>query len=397
MRQEKNKAQKKGIFKKAVIICLAFLFSLGALITLMPADNSEASTDPLADYRAEQKRLQEEMNDQKKLINQQKQAIKDVKSEINDLDLEMDRLEKDMESANIQLQVLDDQLAEIDAQLTEAQGQLDERTYLMQNNLVNIYVNGDISFLDVLFESEDFSSFLINYDYYQLIMDQHSVLLAEIKEYKTLIEEQKALKEQRFNDLVELKQIKNNSITKLAGLQDQKAERLVAMDEDKAAAEKSYKEMEEASNEVASQIRQILAAAGDQGEFNGIFKWPLPGHTKITSEYGMRYHPILKKNKLHTGVDIGAPNGTKITAAEAGTVIFSGWNTAYGKMVIINHGGNVSSLYAHMSEITMQNGQAVAQGDKVGEVGSTGYSTGNHLHFEVRVNGNPVNPWSYLK
>lgn len=110
----------------------------------------------------------------------------------------------------------------------------------------------------------------------------------------------------------------------------------------------------------------------------------------------MRFHPILKKNKMHTGMDIGAPKGANIVAAENGTVIQAGWNNAYGNMIVINHGGNLVTLYAHASKLLVSVGQQVTKGQVIAKVGSTGYSTGPHLHFEVRKNGDPVNPSSYL-
>ena len=110
----------------------------------------------------------------------------------------------------------------------------------------------------------------------------------------------------------------------------------------------------------------------------------------------MRFHPVLKVNKLHTGTDIAAPYGAKIVAANAGTVITSTFNAAYGNYVVVDHGGGTTTLYAHMSSRSVSKGQTVTKGQQIGLVGSTGYSTGNHLHFEVRINGSLVNPMGYF-
>ena len=125
-------------------------------------------------------------------------------------------------------------------------------------------------------------------------------------------------------------------------------------------------------------------------------QWPIYGHYKITSNYGMRVHPITGVYKLHTGVDISATIGTEFTSMAKGIVVKAEYNTAYGNMVIIDHGGGVQTLYAHGSEIVAKLGQEVNAGDVVLKVGSTGYSTGPHAHFEVRINGSPVNPLDYV-
>ena len=145
--------------------------------------------------------------------------------------------------------------------------------------------------------------------------------------------------------------------------------------------------------------KQILAAAMeglDTQYIGGELAWPVPGYTRITSNYGMRVHPITHQYKLHTGVDIGAPEGANFIAANDGIVVRSEMNIAYGNMVIIDHGGGISTLYAHGSEILVQVGQTVKRGEPILKVGSTGYSTGPHAHFEVRINGITVNPLPYI-
>lgn len=125
--------------------------------------------------------------------------------------------------------------------------------------------------------------------------------------------------------------------------------------------------------------------------------WSTPARGRLSSRYGMRHHPILNRRKLHTGDDIAAPHGSPIKAAKSGRVLYSGWKRGYGNTVIIDHGGGVTTLYGHASKLGVQAGQPVKSGEYIGNVGSTGYSTGPHLHFEVRKNGRPVNPRPYLR
>ena len=150
-------------------------------------------------------------------------------------------------------------------------------------------------------------------------------------------------------------------------------------------------------NQVEAEIRKLaLTVSFGEDYRGGPMQWPINGHYTITSNYGMRVHPITGVYKLHTGVDISATTGDDFTAMADGIVVKAEYNSAYGNMVIIDHGGGVQTLYAHGSQIIAQVGQEVKAGDIVLKVGSTGYSTGPHAHFEVRVNGSPVNPLDYV-
>ena len=162
-----------------------------------------------------------------------------------------------------------------------------------------------------------------------------------------------------------------------------------------------HKQIEEYRNQIAALEARIklLAAANASGTpyVGGDFVWPVPGYNGITSKFGMRTHPITGVYKLHTGVDIGAPTGANFVASNKGIVIAAEYNTAYGNFVMIDHGGGIQTLYAHGSQIVTSVGQEVNAGDVVLKVGSTGYATGPHAHFEVRINGTPVEPLTYLQ
>ena len=150
--------------------------------------------------------------------------------------------------------------------------------------------------------------------------------------------------------------------------------------------------------EVEIEIRKLSIAQSFGEEYiGGEMIWPIPGYTRITSEYGMRTHPITGLYSLHTGTDVGAPIGTNFVAAASGVVTKAGYNKYYGNMVIIDHGGGIQTLYAHGSEIVVQLGDLVSAGDVILKVGSTGYSTGPHAHFEIRIDGKTVNPLDYVK
>jgi murein DD-endopeptidase MepM/ murein hydrolase activator NlpD len=160
------------------------------------------------------------------------------------------------------------------------------------------------------------------------------------------------------------------------------------------------KELERQEDKLLAQSKEfekkIIALQSSSKYIGGKIGWPSPGYYKITSPYGYRNHPILKKKKLHTGIDIAVPKGSDIIAANAGKVIYSGYNGGYGNTIIIDHGGKISTLYAHNSKLLVKVGDEVEKGVAVAKSGSTGLSTGPHLHFEVRENGQHVDPMKYL-
>ncbi len=186
---------------------------------------------------------------------------------------------------------------------------------------------------------------------------------------------------------------------KLDELCTQSENQIKDLQKDEEKLRKAEEENEKEEKKLQAEIKKMLEELAKQNSVyvGGTFTWPCPGYYNITSEFGMRFHPTLKVNKLHTGMDIGAPRGAKVVAANAGTVIRATTNASYGNYVMIDHGGGYTTLYAHMSVLSVSKGDKVTKGQQVGKVGSTGYSTGNHLHFEVLVGGEWVNPMNYFK
>jgi len=174
----------------------------------------------------------------------------------------------------------------------------------------------------------------------------------------------------------------------------QQQEQLIGrLRQDQAALEAAEAQLARDSEQLAVLIRQRLETST---VVRGTGRMIYPAAARITSRFGSRVHPILGYRRFHAGIDFGASYGTTIRAADGGRVIFSGWYGGYGQAVIIDHGGGITTLYGHASRLYVREGQTVQQGDAIAAVGSTGLSTGPHLHFEVRQNGNPVNPMGYL-
>ncbi len=228
------------------------------------------------------------------------------------------------------------------------------------------------------------------------IIEQDVDLIASINQDKQDLEMRKSDLEVKKKELENaLKQQESMR----AQLDEQKAEKkqiLASVQNERAAFEKALQELEETSRQLEQMIRQ-LQGGSSEALGTGVYTWPTPGFTTITSPYGMRYHPILKTRKMHTGVDIGAPMSATIVAADSGKVIHAGWMGGYGQVIVIDHGNGVSTLYAHQSAFLVGNGATVSKGQAIGKVGSTGWSTGPHLHFEVRINGSYTDPMPYIR
>ena len=175
-----------------------------------------------------------------------------------------------------------------------------------------------------------------------------------------------------------------------------KNSRLQQLTEEEMELHRLVEEYQNQIAEIETEIRLLAIANVGEDYVGGAMAWPVPGYTRITSRFGMRTHPITGVYKLHTGVDIGAPRGAQFIAANDGIVTYAGYNRAYGNMVIIDHGGGITTLYAHGDQILVNVGDVLYQGNPVLKVGSTGYSTGPHAHFEVRINGEYVEPLDYI-
>ena len=234
-------------------------------------------------------------------------------------------------------------------------------------------------------------------------------MISEVIEYNIELVEQAAKQKQKVEEIVETLETQKEEIV----LKKKEQQKISQVLENTKTSRKYYlAKLTEKEMQIQTQIEEYkmqmakveieirkLSVAESFGEdyIGGDMIWPIPGHTRITSQYGMRTHPITGLYSLHTGTDVGAPIGTNFVAMASGVVTKAGYNKFYGNMVIIDHGGGVQTLYAHGSEILVQLGDLVSKGDTVLKVGSTGYSTGPHAHFEIRIEGKAVNPLDYVE
>ena len=280
-------------------------------------------------------------------------------------------------------------------ELDQKQKELEDRQSALGKRVRGIYESGQISYLELLFQSSDLSDFVTRMEYFAKLVDNDHQLLADIKSQKEQIA-QKTRDLQTRRD--QAAQFQAQAARVSANLDETKTQQHMVLEQNLKAQQvalDNIERLESEANAMADKIRK-LQAARKGGVIGSISTWPLPGFNEISDPFGWRTHPITHKQSLHTGTDIMAPSGTPIHATGAGIVIMAGWNTAYGNMIIIDHGGGISSLYGHQSGLKAAEGETVQAGQIIGYVGSTGWSTGPHLHFEIREGGNPTDPLRFF-
>lgn len=283
----------------------------------------------------------------------------------------------------------------IEQEVEEKQEELDGRQEALRKRVRTIYEEGQMSYLEVLLQSSSISDFLSRIEYMACLVENDQKILTDIRIEKDQLDEKKELLIAKKDEAEKLKQ---QAEAAKVHLDSSKSQKEVALLENKKYQEElliQIEKLEKDSKELEAKIRELQKNSG--GIIGSVGVWPTPGYSYITSSFGYRTHPITRKYSLHSGIDIAAPMKARIVASGAGNVIFSGWYGAYGNAVIIDHGNKVSTLYGHMSSIAVGEGKAVVGGQTIGYIGTTGWSTGPHLHFEVRNNGVPSNPLQYFR
>lgn len=344
--------------------------------------------------------LQKELNETNKKIELTKVQMAQKEKESKNVSKQIVELDRKLEAAENDLEIVEGQLSELEGQIAITQRELDRATEeaAEQKELLNkrvrvMYQNGSTGYLAVLLNSTSFSDFISRIDLLRKIINHDVNLLKERKTYRDTIDQKK---QQLESEQQKKEELKNDMSKKLEQVESTKSEKETLLKE----VYKDLKELERQEDELLAEsarlTKKILELQSSGDYIGGEMAWPSPGYTKVTSPYGYRTHPILKTKKLHTGVDLAVPSGSKIVAANAGKVILAKYNGGYGNCVIIDHGGKISTLYAHNSKLLVKVGDVVARGDVIAKSGSTGLSTGPHLHFEVRINGNHTDPMPYI-
>lgn len=390
--------------RKILCIVLAFVICSLSIFSYVYAEENTTNTQDTNNTNNQATDLQTKQQELQNQINEATGELEDVQSDLSDNLQQVQKLDERIESSQTELDELNTQITELQTSIDEISAKLEqeEATYNNQKNLLDkrlvaMYEEGETSYLDVILSSSSLAEFLSNYAYLSEIAKYENELLLDIQSRKKEIELEK---EKLANNQEQLATIKANQTKTARILENTKTVRenfIAKLSDEEKNIQAQIDEYNRQFAEVNAEILKLALEGLDTQYIGGVFAWPTPGYTRITSKYGMRTHPITGVYKLHTGVDIGAPMGASFVAANDGVVVKAGYNGAYGNMVIIDHGGGIQTLYAHGSEIMVNVGDVVKKGETVVlKVGSTGYSTGAHAHFEVRINGKTVDPMPYI-
>lgn len=374
--------------RKILCSVLAFLM-IGCYITISYADE-------LTDLQSKQETLQNQIQDATGNLEDVQSDINENLQQVQNLDERINESTTKIEELNTKITELKTSISEIEGKLTEAQENYENQKKILEARLIAMYEAGETQYLDVFLQSRNMSEFLSNYFLITEIASYDMDLLEEMENKKRIIDTamEKLQKNKEELDTALQTQLKTSKI--LENTKTLRENYVAKLSEEEKKIQAQIDDYTTQVNALNAEILQLALQGIDTQYIGGVLAWPVPGYTRISSNYGMRYHPILHVNKLHTGVDIAAPMGANFVAANDGIVTKAGYNGAYGNMVIIDHGGGISTLYAHGSEILVQVGQTVKRNDPILKVGSTGYSTGPHAHFEVRINGVVTNPIEYI-
>lgn len=421
--------------KKGILIILMFIMVVGVF-------PSSIAANELSDAKKEKETLEQKKRDIDNKIASLESEKTDILNYIEKLDLQLNELTEQMNILIVEIEEAEADLEIIKKELEEARAVEEKQYDCMKKRIQYIYENGEPSYIEILVESKNISEFLNQVEIRSKITEYDNNLLDEYNKITQEVAQKEEKLEEKLSSLGLMQEELEYEQAAVETLVQAKGEELVKYEEQIIASENVAKEYEAELEAKLAEIQHLeeeerrrqeeelrrqqeeerkrkeaaerkrLEDARREAENNnssessnassgnhtgtGVYTWPTPSTRRITSYYGWRIHPIYGDNRFHKGIDIGASYGTNIVAADSGRVVEARYNGSYGNCVKIDHGNGTETLYAHCSQLVVNVGDTVDRGQLIAYVGSTGASTGPHLHFEVRVNGACVDPLAYV-
>lgn len=414
-----KKALRQALLK-AIAPAAGLVFCLPVIIVLLWTDTSfmrvEASEitsdsirqkeEEIENARKQKKDLQDGLTDIKKIKEELEASKNNLAQYVVELDGQLETIQGKIATYKELIVEKEEELKQTQAELDAAIEDQEDQYEAMKKRIKFMYENGSNLYMEMIFTSTSFGEMLNKAEYIEMLsaydrkmLDKYVATRELIELYKENLEEEKELLEEARAGVEKEEAALNELI-------DDKKQRIEEVSTDinsKQAAiaelEADIKEQNEtitALEQAVSEEKKRLAEENGLKYDGGIFTWPAPSYTKISDDYGNRMHPILGIEKFHNGVDLAAPGGSSILAAYDGNVVAADYSGSMGNYIMIDHGDGLYTIYMHASALYVSKGAFVTRGQQIAAVGSTGRSTGNHLHFSVRLNGNYVSPWNYI-
>lgn len=408
---------------------------LTLIFCMQPVCNIQATEESnLSEAQQEKKTLENDLQKAKELIDSLKGSKEDIQSEVEKLDKQLNEISGKVKELESRLSKKRQEIANTESALNKAKEQEKKQYRNMKKRIQFMYENGQTSYVEMLLSADSFTDFLNAVEYITQISQYDRKMLKEYQNMQVTIADTQKTLETDYASLQSLQAKVQEEKQAVAALESAKKGELNDVADDLTDAQsvaKAYEAEIQAQNEVIAQIQAAQKRAAEQqaaqqqaqaaeenqgatdaagenqntaqnttpsgnGQSTGSMMWPCPSSKRVTSDYGPRTSPTNGASSNHKGIDIGAAYGADIVAADGGTVLVATYSSSGGNYVIIDHGGGLCTVYMHASSLTVSAGQTVSKGQVIAKVGSTGISTGNHLHFGVTLNGVYVSPWGYV-
>ena len=419
--------------KNRLKIITAIMLTL--IFCMQPVCNVQATEESnLSEAQQEKKTLENDLQKAKELIDSLKGSKEDIQSEVEKLDKQLNEISGKVKELESQLSKKRQEIADTESALNKAKEQEKKQYRNMKKRIQFMYENGQTSYVEMLLSADSFTDFLNAVEYITQISQYDRKMLKEYQNMQVTIADTQKTLETDYASLQSVQAKVQEEKQAVAALESAKKGELNDVADDLTDAQsvaKAYEAEIQAQNEVIAQIQAAQKRAAEQqaaqqqaqaaeenqgatdaagenqntaqnttpsgnGQSTGSMMWPCPSSKRVTSDYGPRTSPTNGASSNHKGIDIGAAYGADIVAADGGTVLVATYSSSGGNYVIIDHGGGLCTVYMHASSLTVSAGQTVSKGQVIAKVGSTGISTGNHLHFGVTLNGVYVSPWGYV-
>ena len=393
-----------------VLICISIVFAF-------PAETAQATTNDsikekeaeIAEAKKEVASLKSSLTDVEKLKKELEQSKNDLNAYVTQLDSQLSDIQSKIAEYNKLIEEKENEIVVTTEELNAAIAKQEEQYEAMKERIKFMYEKGDTLYMEIIFSSSSLSDTVNKADYIEALSAYDRNQLDEYVRTRELIALCREELESEKEVLDEAKLAVEAEESAVSALISEKEAQIVAVSSDISTKEAAIKEYEDMIADENAQIAALEKAVAEEKARlaaenanartydGGMFTFPCPGYKRISDDYGNRMHPTLGVEKFHNGIDLAAASGTSILAAYDGDVVAAAYSSSMGNYIMIDHGGGLYTIYIHSSALYVSKGQSVYKGQTIAAVGSTGRSTGPHLHFSVRLNGNYVSPWNYLK